>query len=136
MRQVDAIVTIGNEKGFYKKLLSFGENIQKRWIHFTECPSKKTIRENIIKIFKNNILNYSSNEIFSIITPTYNTTTEEITRLYQSLVKQTYTDWDWRVLDDPTNDTVIKTLESLNDSRIYIFKNISHKGNIGFNKGY
>ena len=104
------------------------------------------------KIFKNNILNYSSNEIFSIITPTYNTTTEEITRLYQSLVKQTYTDWDWWVLDDPTNDTVIKTLESLNDSRIYIFKNIfiwrnysmwgvfikniSHKGNIGFNKGY
>lgn len=135
MKQVDVIITIGNKKNSYKKLLSFGDSIQRRWIHFDDCPSKKTIRENIIKILKNNILKYTENETFSIITPTYNTTVEEITRLYKSLVKQTYTDWDWWVLDDSTNDRVIETLESLDDSRIYIFKNISHKGNIGFNKG-
>lgn len=134
MKQVDAIITIGNEKNSYKKLSSFRESIQRRWVHFDKCPSQKEIRENIIKIFKNNIRNYTKNEIFSIITPTYNTTLEEITRLYKSLVKQTYIDWDWWILDDSTNNTVIETLESLDDSRIYIFKNISHKGNIGFNK--
>jgi hypothetical protein len=30
MKQVDAIITIGNEKNSYKKLSSFGESIQRR----------------------------------------------------------------------------------------------------------
>lgn len=30
MKQVDAIITIGGEKNSYKKLLSFGESIQRR----------------------------------------------------------------------------------------------------------
>lgn len=38
--------------------------------------------------------------MISVITATYNTTNEQITRLWNSLKCQTYTDWEWVVYDD------------------------------------
>lgn len=38
--------------------------------------------------------------MISVITATYNTTTDQINRLWNSLKQQTYTDWEWIVYDD------------------------------------
>lgn len=41
---------------------------------------------------------------FSIITPIYKTPEYKIQRLYNSLVNQTYSDWEWVVFDDSPTD--------------------------------
>ena len=37
---------------------------------------------------------------FSIITPIYKTPTQNLQRLYNSLLAQTYSNWEWIVYDD------------------------------------
>lgn len=44
--------------------------------------------------------------MISVVTPTYNTPRETLARTWASLKNQTYTDWEWVVLDDsPGHDT-------------------------------
>lgn len=74
-------------------------------------------------------------EKFSIFTCTYKTTKGQIHRLYQSLLKQTYKEWDWWILDDSPKDYKDNNFSEIkNDPRVFILKNVSHHGNIGFNK--
>lgn len=62
---------------------------------------------------------------FTILTPTYNRA-ELLSRVYQSLIKQTYKDFEWIIVDDGSTDNTKKVVESLmEDSLIkikYIYK--------------
>lgn len=44
--------------------------------------------------------------MISVITPTYETNSDILARTWNSLKKQTCTDWEWVVWDDSTNDNV------------------------------
>ena len=67
------------------------------------------------------------NFLFSIITPIYKTPIKKLQRLYDSLVLQTYNNWEWVVLDDSN----IEYKESYNfilnlsktDNRIKLYSN-------------
>lgn len=135
MDHVDAIVTIGKSKENYNYLLTFGEDIQTKWYHSDAELSEENLIKVIIEIFKNNIKNWPYNNLFSIITPTYNSTLKELERLYYSLKNQSYPNWDWWVLDDSNGTDVVEMLQGFDDTRIHIFKKYSHNGNIGYNKG-
>ena len=50
------------------------------------------------------------------------------------MLAQTYYEWDWFILDDSSDDTTAKMIESLKDPRITVLKTVSVHGNIGFNK--
>lgn len=75
------------------------------------------------------------NFLFSIITPIYKTPDFKLQRLYNSLVEQTYSNWEWIVLDD----SPIEHLDSYNfisnlsktDSRIKLYSNDKNYGIIG-----
>lgn len=72
---------------------------------------------------------------FSIITPLYKTPEFKINRLYNSILNQTYNNWEWVVYDDSplyyfNTYNYIKKL-SENDSRIKLYKGDDNIGIIG-----
>ena len=134
-KTVDVIVTFGNWEQ-YSNLASLPHEFRKKWVSLDEGIDSPSLSGIIINVFKNNMLQTkdADNPLFSIITPTYKTSNEFIDRLYQSLVNQKYTNWEWVILDDSPNSVVIDYIKSMNDPRIVIFKNVTNHGCVGFNK--
>lgn len=72
--------------------------------------------------------------MISVITPTYNTPEHILARTFASLKAQTFTDWEWVVYDDSTDDRVWRQLWGYcSDERFRInpLRGISHSGSIG-----
>lgn len=65
----------------------------------------------------------------SIITPSYNCECT-IGETYNSLVRQSFTDWEWLVTDDCSTDNSLLILNEIaeNDSRVRIFRNDINSG--------
>lgn len=138
LRGVDCIISIGKTDGSEVKFgplndLSF--EFRKKWIH-REYFDPVLISRNIIENFLFNINRVRPEEVklFSIFTCTFNTPKAMFERLYQSLLNQTYKNWNWYILDDSTNPYTSDMINKYHDPRIVVFKNESNHGNIGFNK--
>jgi len=70
----------------------------------------------------------------SVITPTYNTPDWVLARTWASLKAQTFTDWEWVVLDDSTSHKVWAQLYGLASDeryRLTAHKSHTHSGVIG-----
>lgn len=67
--------------------------------------------------------------LVSIITATYNSS-ETIESTYASIRNQTYSNWEWLVTDDCSNDSTLSILKNMamNDSRIKIYQNEVNSG--------
>ena len=63
----------------------------------------------------------------SIITPCYNSA-NFIQETVSSVLKQTFTDWEWVITDDCSQDNTVELLKSINDSRIKIFSTEKNGG--------
>lgn len=63
-----------------------------------------------------------SNELVSIIMPSWNTG-KFIDRSIESVIKQTYTNWELIIVDDCSTDNTDEVLSNYKDSRIRYFKN-------------
>lgn len=131
-RGYDAIITIGNNP-FIEILNTLPFYFRKKWWHF-ELFDADAITNSIVATFETNIGRKDDNfPLFSIFTCAYKTTKEQALRLYNSLLKQTYNEWDWWIIDDtpyPYESYFIK----IKDPRIHIIRNVTIHGNIGFNK--
>ena len=131
----DSLITIGDNINF-QPLNQLSFEFRKKWVHLKEFNTNAIVGS-IIATFKCNINRerIGRDKLFSIFTCTFNTPKSMILRLYESLKKQTYRNWNWWVLDDSNiNGSVCDFLTKLHDPRITIIKNISNHGNIGFNK--
>jgi glycosyltransferase involved in cell wall biosynthesis len=64
---------------------------------------------------------------FSIITPTYNRG-DVILRLWTSIKKQTFQDFEWIVIDDGSEDDTYKIIKSIRDKRIIIERFDKNRG--------
>lgn len=72
----------------------------------------------------------------SIITPTYNSE-KFILETADSILKQSFSNWEWIVVDDASKDNTIKLIESIGDARIKTIQleptnNPAKSRNIGF----
>jgi len=89
----DAVVLIGHDleiktPGYIERFL----------IRYQEVPENNQIANDILrKVVENHCHPYTPK--FSVFTPAYKTG-ERIRRTYQSLVNQTFDDWEWVVVDD------------------------------------
>jgi glycosyltransferase involved in cell wall biosynthesis len=75
--------------------------------------------------------------MISVVTPTYNTSPDVLARTWASLKAQTFTDWEWVVYDDSTNDQVWRQLWGYcadERFRIVPLRGISNSGSIGYVK--
>ena len=57
----------------------------------------------------------------SIIMPTYNSE-KFVSRSIQSVLNQTYDQWELLITDDKSTDNTLKIIESFSDSRIKLFQ--------------
>lgn len=67
------------------------------------------------------------NDLVSIIMPSYNTA-QYIKNTIQSVLNQTYTNWELIIVDDCSNDNTNEVFNTITDQRIMIFKNEKNSG--------
>lgn len=67
------------------------------------------------------------NELVSIIMPSYNTAAF-IKETIQSVLNQTYTNWELIIVDDCSTDYTDKVVKSFFDQRIRYYKNVANAG--------
>lgn len=66
-------------------------------------------------------------ELVSIITPCYNSE-KYITETYESIKNQSYTNWEWIIVDDCSTDRSMDIIKSFNDTRINLSINKINSG--------
>lgn len=72
--------------------------------------------------------------MISVITPTYNTPASVLARTWASLKAQTFTDWEWVIWDDSTNDETWRQIYGFCSDeryRVRLHKSHVHSGSIG-----
>ncbi len=129
------IITIGYLPSF-PNLIKAPVEIRKKWLHYDTLPDLIQLGIDAYNCYLTNIFNDrgpEDNPLISVFTPAYKTG-EKIYRPFLSLQEQTYTNWEWIIVDDSDDDG--KTFKMLNnlakkDHRIQIFKPWVHSGIIG-----
>jgi hypothetical protein len=91
-------------------------------IHYDDIISDNILANVIVcqTVFRGTKVNRSR---FSVFTPTYQTG-DRIRRTYESLVNQTWTNWEWIVVDDSPDDETWKILQEISnkDYRVKLHK--------------
>jgi glycosyltransferase involved in cell wall biosynthesis len=129
------IITIGNRASF-PKLIKAPFEIRKRWLHYDTLPNLTQLGIDAYNCYLTNLFNdqgAEDNPLVSVFTPTYRTG-EKIYRPFSSLKQQTYTNWEWIIVDDSDDDgRTFNMLRNLakKDHRIRVFKPWEHSGIIG-----
>ena len=140
-------VSLGGRQRDYTALYNLPLYQRKRWLHF---DSAADIQPN--KLFycwlkptdplpENKEIHYSGTvfdaPLVSVFTAAYKSK-EKIQRPYRSLLNQTYTNWEWIIVDDSGDeDTTYKQdLLSLEDRRVRRYRQDSSNGYIGATKRY
>lgn len=131
-RGFDCIITVGEVDNF-DNLNELPYEIRKKWCHIEEF-NKEKMSDLIINTFLLNNGREGGDKLFSIFTCAFNTPKSVILRLYESLKRQTYRNWNWWILDDSKSPTTSEYFEKLHDPRITVIRNVTNHGNIGFNK--
>lgn len=130
----DFIVSIGDNNN-HQNLTNSPLDIKKRWVNL------KTFINSTGELVYNSSMNYildnNNKDLVSFFTPIYNTG-EKLQRLYDSISKQTYSNWEWVIVNDSSDSgKTLKLAEKIAESdhrvRIYDFREKS-KGIIGESK--
>ena len=140
-------VSLGNTWNEFPTLSALPLHERKRWLHFHSlediqpdklfyCWFKYTDPLPETRIVPSNRFS-SETPLVSIFTASYKSK-DKILRPYQSLLKQTYTNWEWVIVDDSgdEDETYNKFLLSLEDSRVRRYRQDSRNGYIGAIKRY
>lgn len=119
------IITIGN-KHYWKQVISNTIPI----VNYTDMPEGDTVYKEYINSIYDPI-----QPTVSVFTPAYNTF-EKFDRCYEGMKSQTYTNWEWVILDDSPDKKNYDYIENLvkNDSRIKLYKSNVQDGFVGSTK--
>lgn len=129
-----AILTFGDQAD-YPRLAAQPIDIRRRWVHFVDpTVDPADLAGSVLNVFVDVSTRdrFPETPLVSIYTPTYNTG-ERIERAFQSLLAQTYRNWEWVIYDDSPDDETWKRLEGLRarDHRVRIFRSDRTCGCIG-----
>lgn len=116
----DFIVTIGDDKK-YSNLRNLNDDIKKKWCHFSS--NLPNLGEILYNSSMNIILSNNNTKLISFWTPVYNTG-DKLWRLYESISRQTYTNWEWVMVNDSSDGG--KTLKiaqeiAMKDHRVKLY---------------
>jgi glycosyltransferase involved in cell wall biosynthesis len=119
----DSIVTYGENWNKFVNMSNKAYDIRKRWIHLTSIDDiSGQIAYNCANI---NILDaqYEEEAMVSFFTSVYNTG-EKLWRTFESIRRQTYTNWEWVLVNDSTDSgKTYKIAEQIRDidSRVKLY---------------
>lgn len=128
----DAIITIGQDFGQFPKLSYHSLDIRRRWLHFSQID--ENVGEASFRCAMNYIISADSSEtpLVSFFTPTYNTG-EVLWRTFRSLQNQTWTNWEWVIVDDSKDSgETLEMAESMSkiDCRVKVYSFHKKSGGI------
>ena len=101
----DVIVTIGN-RSCYPNLAKAPSEIQRRWLHYDALPELNQLGIAAYDRYLINMLDEGAADgkpLVTVFTAAYKTG-DGIRRPFQSLRDQTYTNWEWVIVDDSDDD--------------------------------
>lgn len=121
----------------YNVLCNSHHDIRRKWINCSSTISNEELGREIINCYINSTLNYkeiaTNYPLVSVFTPTYRIGSK-IFRPLQSLLNQTYRNWEWIIIDDSDdNNQTFNLLKEISemDNRIKVFKPGRSSGSIG-----
>ncbi len=129
------LITIGKRHTF-PNLIKAPFEVRKRWIHYDVLPDLNQLGLDAYNCYLRNLFDgHGADDVplVTVFTPAYKTG-EKIHRPFRSLKEQSYTNWEWILVDD--SDDGGETFKMLNnlakkDHRIQVFKPWEHSGVIG-----
>lgn len=128
------LITFGNDKDEYKDIEHIiPQRLQSLWIHQKNFNNVAEINNIVNFYFMNNVVGERANTrpVFSIFTTCYKSY-KKIIRAYNSVISQSFIDWEWIILDDSPGDEHFDYLQSnLTDKRIRLYKRSENSGIIG-----
>ncbi len=129
------IVSIG-ERSSFPRLAAAPFEVRRKWLHFDALPDLAQLGIQAYNCYLDTLFRGPAVEetpLVTVFTPAYKTG-ERIRRPFQSLREQTYTNWEWIVVDDSDDGgrtfNALKTLAK-QDHRVQVFKPWEHSGIIG-----
>jgi O-antigen biosynthesis protein len=140
----DVIVSFGSRSSF-PNLSAAPDEVRRRWLHFeSSAPSEEDlegISAMVFGLFMYRTLNRQNESssrdktpLISIFTPTFRTFENHLRRAYNSLLNQTYDNWEWVVMDDSDdNNLTRRNLEKIakDEFRLSIYSSHRRSGKIG-----
>ncbi len=130
-------VTIHPDFVPFQCLNSLPYELRRRWLYFKDTESFQSFF--VVNCYANYIFDHQNdmNPLLSVFTTTYKSR-HRILRPYNSLMNQTYQNWEWIIIDDTEEDyesadehmEMLKNLEA-SDNRIRVYKPLQHSGYIG-----
>lgn len=119
----DGVITLGDSWEKYTKLSGCNLETRRKWIHLEHINSDTG--EIIFNCLNKSMLDpfYKETPLVSIFTPIFNTK-EVLWRSYESLKRQTYTNWEWIMVNDSSDGgkTLKIALEiQKNDPRVKVY---------------
>lgn len=136
--KIHVILTFGSYSNIFNSLiLHYGNKLNDRWIHISNGENKD-YSSIITNCFFNSQIMLPQNNTISYFITAYNSR-DIIYRPYNSLLQQTYLNWELVIIDDSDKDNgeterIIKEIAS-SDFRVKYFRS-SHSGFIGEVKNY
>lgn len=131
----NVIITIGQQSAF-PQLINAPAEIKKRWLHYEVMPDPERLAIEAFDCYLQNVFKDprgKENPLISVFTPAYRPG-DKIYRPFYSLREQTYSNWEWIIIDDSNDEGItFKMLIELakKDHRIKVFKPWEHSGVIG-----
>jgi glycosyltransferase involved in cell wall biosynthesis len=126
----DAIISIGESYNQFDILNNKPFDIRKRWIHIDKIT--ESLGDIAYDVSMNSMLINDTFNLISFFTPTYNTG-NKLRRTYQSLVDQTYNNWEWIIVDDSIDNgitySIAKKISQI-DERVKVYKFDQRSGGI------
>ena len=116
----DAILTIGDENTF-ENVYSAPLDIRKKWINLEKIEDNAG--EKVYEAAMYNMLENTKGYLVSFFTPIYNTK-EKLYKTYESLRNQTYSNWEWVLVNDSTDGGLtLKIAEDIaaHDPRVKVY---------------
>ena len=129
------LVTYGPDESEYCSVnLVIANRMRSRWVHFKSIESIESFNNAVNYCFIHNctISRIHIRPVFSIFTTTFNSY-NKILKVYESVKKQTFIDYEWIILDDSPDDSHFSFLKELFDldNKVRLYKRSYNSGNIG-----
>lgn len=118
----DAIISISNSWKDFPNISKHNLEVRNKWITLSEGTEQ--IGDHAYYCAMSNILREKDNSfLISFITPIYNTG-NKLYRTYESLTRQTYSNWEWVLVNDSSDEgKTLKIAESIakKDPRVKLY---------------
>lgn len=109
-------------------------DVRRRWIHHDVPPEPSDLANQVMGAFVDVATRdrFPQLPLVSVFTPTYRTG-ERLARPLNSLLSQTYSNWEWVIYDDSPDDETFKLLSNIasREPRVRVFRSDRNCGVIG-----